>query len=398
MRFLLNLTLNLVNGRVVVAIILLSVLAGTSGCSYLGFSRAEINRVVKKILGQPDNPYLQPIPDAPAAYHAAYAHLEARRWTDAEAGFREFLKNQPTTNWTVAAQFNVGRALEEQLRFAEALAVYREVEQKGSSAPKIQGLALVRMGVMLEALGEDTQSLAALKDAELRSAMMSKEVAEAELPARLAAAYARAHNLQEAERYFSAADRALGRLRATSAKDGRPEWLARVLFAMGHRPAQAIEWRRFDEVARSLERSQGYLVQAAELEEEPWASMAVDDLMQTYVALRKAIDAVPAPASSEILVAAREQQKQRWQHLVRLGDVVAKLRAMFVVEIIRKSEKRPVDRPIVRLAEAIDQFEEALQATLMFERRVGDSATEESKNRLRRVVEPMPKFPGEGPE
>lgn len=367
----------------------------SSGCASLGLSKTEVNRTIRKILGYPDNPYLKPIPEAPAAYRAAYDHLEARRWSEAETGFRDFLKNQLTTNWTLAAQFNVGRALEEQLRFAEALEKYREVEQKGHTAPKIQGLALVRMGVMLEALGEDAQSLAALKDAERRSALMSREVAEAELPARLAAAYARAHNHKEAEKYFAAADRALGRLRVASAKDGRPEWLARVLYAMGHRPAQEVEWQRFDEVIRSVERSQGYLVQAAELEEEPWASLAVDDLNQTYSALRKAIDAVPVPASSEILVAAREQQRLRWDRLVRLGDTVAKLRSLFVLEIIKQAGPDS-DKPVVRLFNAVDQFEEALQATLMFERPVGDSATDESQNRRRKVVEPVPKFPGEG--
>lgn len=389
--------MKLMKRSLVLVVVLGSVAMLSAGCAFLGISKSEVNRTVRKILGYPDNPYLKPIPEAPSAYRAAYDHLEARRWSQAEAGFREFLKNQPTTNWTLAAQFNIGRSLEEQLRFAEALEKYREVEQKGQTAPKIQGLALVRMGVMLEALGEDAQSLAALKDAERRSAMMSREVAEAELPARLAAAYARAHNPKEAERYFAAADRALGRLRVASAKDGRPEWLARVLYAMGHRPAQEVEWQRFDEVIRSVERSQGYLVQAAELEEEPWASLAVDDLNQTYAALRKSIDAVPVPASSEILVAAREQQRQRWERLVRLGDAVAKLRSLFVLEIIKQAGPES-DKPVVRLFNAVDQFEESLQATLMFERPVGDSATDESQNRRRKVVEPVPKFPGEGAE
>lgn len=355
-----------------------------------------LHQTVRKLLGYPEDPYLAPIPAAPEAYRAAYDKLDARDYDGAVAGFSKFLRDQPTTNWTLAAQFNWGRALEALGHYREAAHKYQETAEKGRTVPKLQGLAMLRLAVVLEALGEDDRSLAALKDAEKRADKMAPEVAQTELPARLAAAYARARNFSEAERYFVIADRQLARLRAQVSSSGRPEWLPRILYAMGHRAAAAVQWDRFEANIIPLERSQIYLLQSAELGVEPWATQAADELIAAYVSLRTSIDSVPAPAASELIIAAREQQRTRWERLVRLGDAIASLRALFVNEIEKAS---PENSPVRRISEFASEFEENIQSTLMLERPVGEAATPDSQRRKDAVrvkaINAKPAFPGE---
>ena len=373
---------------------LLAACASTGGGSKRG---ASVNQTVRRLLGYPEDPYLSPIAAAPAAYQAAFVKLEASDFVAAAAAFEKFLRDQPSTNWTLAAQFNWGRALEAQSLFSEAAKKYQETAEKARKVPKLQGLAFLRLAVVLEALGEDDRSLAALKDAERRADKMAPEVAQTELPARLAAAYARAKNFAEAEKYFLTADRQLSRLRAQVPAGERPEWLPRVLYAMGHRAAGPVSWDRFDSNLIPLERSQIYLLQSAEYGVEPWATQSADELIAAYSALRTSIDSIPVPVASEIILAAREQQRNRWNRLVQLSDAIAGLKTLFVTEIEKNS---PANSPIRRITEFAGEFEEGLQSTLMLERPVGESGTPDSirrKEAIRgRTISPKPAFPGEG--
>lgn len=354
---------------------------------------------IKRVLGFDDDPYLSPIPKAPVAYREAFTKLEMQDYEGALTGFTEFLRTQPTTNWTLAAQFNQARCHEALDRPKAALNIYEAVAEKARRAPRLQGLALLRVGVILEAMGEDDRSLAALKDAELRSKDLPQEVGKTELPARLAAAYARERNFQEAERYYNLAESQLARLRSQVAKGEQPEWLPRILYAMGHRPLGEITWERFESALVPLERSQIYLLQSAELGVSPWAGLAADELIGSYSALRKSIDSVPVPAAAEIVIAARDQQRERWKRLVRLSDAIIQLRSLFVVEIEKQAM---VDGPLKKIVDFAESFEESMQSTLMLERPVGEAETPDSLRRKQgkraKTINATPAFPGEGGE
>lgn len=387
----------------VLMFLLAVVVSCVSGCVSAGSRSRSAQLTVRKVLGYPDDPYLAPIPAAPPAYKEAYALFEARDYQKSAQAFERFLREQPLTNWTHAAQFNWGRSLEEQGRYREALAKYQDVIEKGALTPKLQGLALLRASAVFEAMGEDDRSLASLKDAERRAASLPEEVARVELPARLAAAYARERNEREAERYFLMADKGLAKLRVLAAQGATsgelPEWLPRVLYAMGQRPQVEIQWDRFEANIVPLERSQGYLLQSAELGVEPWASKAADELIGTYRALRVSIDSVPTPAAAEIIVAAREQQRERWTRLVRLSDALVKLSSLFVTEI---EAELPEGAPARRISDFVGELDEGLQSTLMLERPVGEKETDESRARREhvkgRTLKAEPAFPGEGSE
>lgn len=373
---------------------------GVAGCS-TAVRKDEMPTAlkIKRVLGFEEDPYLTPIPAAPAAYREAFAKLEKQDYEGGLKAFADFLRNQPTTNWTLAAQFNQARCYEALDRLKAALSLYEAIAEKARRAPRLQGLALLRVGVILEALGEDDRSLAALKDAERRSKSLPEEVAQTELPARLAAAYARERNFTEAERYYNLAERQLGRLRAQVAKGEQPEWLPRILYAMGHRPSGEVTWERFESALVPLERSQIYLLQSAELGIQPWADLAAEELIGSYSALRKSIDSVPVPAAAEIVIAAREQQRERWKRLVRLSDAIIQLRSLFVGELEKQAA---ADSPLSKVVDFAESFEENMQSTLMLERPVGDAETPDSLRRKEskkpKAINAAPVFPGEGDE
>ncbi len=352
---------------------------------------------IKRVLGFPEDPYQAPIPDAPKMYRDAFDLLEKREYEKADDLFQKMLRAHPTTNWTLAAQFNRARALEGLGRHQEALTIYRSVAETAKRAPRLQGLSLLRAGVLYEALGEDDKSLAALKDAERRSRYLPVEVAQTELPARLAAAYARERIFAEAERYYNLAEGQLARLRSQIAAGDQPEWVPRILYAMGHRPLGEVTWERFESSLVPIERSQIYLLQSAELGISPWAEQSAEELIASYGALRKSIDAVPVPAAAEIVIAAREQQRERWSRLVRLSDAVAALKALFVTEIVKAAHP---DSPLRKIVDFAEDFDENLQSTLMLDRPAGESETPDSARRREerkpRVLEAKPAFPGEG--
>lgn len=352
---------------------------------------------IKRVLGFPEDPYQAPIPDAPKLYREAFDLLEKRDYAKSDELFQKMLRTNPTTNWTLAAQFNRARALEGLGRHQEALTIYRGVAETAKRAPRLQGLSLLRAGVLYEALGEDDKSLAALKDAERRSRHLPVEVAQTELPARLAAAYARERNFAEAERYYNLAEGQLARLRSQIPAGDQPEWVPRILYAMGHRPLGEVTWERFESSLVPIERSQIYLLQSAELGISPWAEQAAQELIASYSAVRKSIDAVPVPAAAEIVIAAREQQRERWNRLVRLADAVASLKALFVTEIVNAAHP---ESPLKKIVDFAEDFDENLQSTLMLERPAGESETPDSAKRREerkpRALEAKPVFPGEG--
>ncbi len=97
------------------------------------------------------------------------------------------------------------------------------------------------------------------------------------------------------------------------------------------------------------------------------------------------------------MIAAREQQRERWSRLVRLSDAVAALKALFVTEIVKAAHP---DSPLRKIVDFAEDFDENLQSTLMLDRPAGESETPDSARRREerkpRVLEAKPAFPGEG--
>lgn len=311
--------------------------------------------------------------ETPEEYRTALALLEQRKCNEALGTLDKFLQANPVSPWTQAAQLNAGRALECLARWTEAAERFRGVVQATSAAQKLQTMALYRLSFAYEALDQDQQVIATLSDLEKRKRNLPEEIANGEMPARMAAAYARVGNFDRAVYFYRQAETGIARLRQETG--GKiPEWLPRTLFFMGEMSRRAATWDGFELVLRPLGRGQIYLLQAAELGQSPWSDRAADDLVAIYESLWNAIRNAPVAedGSGDPLLAQRALQKVQWDRAVLLYDSIEELKARVLV-----SDAAPNNPPTTRIKKLIDTIENRV-AMMMLERPAGEGLTREA--------------------
>ena len=264
--------------------------------------------------------------NAPPEYRQALQSLAAGQFEQASQQLDAFLKANPASPWTQAATLNSGRALEGLEEWSDASERYHSVVRATPEAKKLQAMALYRLSVCEEALGDDQQVVAVLNDLLPRSSELPPETAAAELPARLASAYARVGIFDRALDFYRKAENGIAKLRQ-AAGDKVPEWLPRTLFDMGamsrHKPA----WDEFEISLRPLARGQVYLLQAAELQVEPWATQAADEIIATYNSLWNVVASAAPERGGDPVLAKRALQLRQWDRAILLLDNLAELRA-----------------------------------------------------------------------
>jgi tetratricopeptide (TPR) repeat protein len=282
-------------------------------------------------LGIMEHTQIAPIPkEAPEDYRVALQYLESGEFDQALTELDAFLQSNPTSPWTQAAILNSGRALEGLSRWSEAAARYRSVIVATEKAPKLQAMALYRLSFCLEALSDDTSEVAVLNDLISRQANLPPEIGNAEVPARLAAAYARVGNFDRAIEFYNQAEGGITKLRASTATksgDPIPEWLPRTLYFMGNMSFRAVTFDDFEIAMRPLARGQIYLLQAAEFGREPWSTKSAEALMKIYSGLWTVIETAPLASSDDPVIAKRKQQRRQWQLSSLLLDAIVELQA-----------------------------------------------------------------------
>jgi tetratricopeptide (TPR) repeat protein len=348
-------------------------------CTSLNSSLHNTAAQIGKKLNIVDDASVRPPPEAPDRYRTAVSLLNEEKFEQALNALDTFLQADPTSSWTQAATLNSGRALEGLARWTEASDRYRAVVASTKDAPKLQAMALYRLSFCYEALGDEQSVVATLHDLLSRAKFLPSEVSGAELPARLAGAYARVGNFDEAVDYYKRAESGILRLRKESHQTGGkdlPEWLPRTLYYMGSMALQQLSWDNFETALRPLARSQVYLLEAAELGVEPWSLRAAKDLMGTYNELWKAIEDAPVQASDPLYTLRATQEKQ-WDRAILLLDSVGELKARELPGALFKTDLGEQARQIATFLTELDHRAQKLLA----ERPIGEGLTRESIER-----------------
>ena len=304
------------------ALILGTVLVTTVSCITIKKTAWDIGRKLDII----DQPAPVAPKEAPAQFRDALVLIKENKFSEGLEKLEAFLLADPTSQWTQAALYHEGRALEGLERWDEAAAKYRKViAATTSQAPKLQSLSLYRMSFCHEALGDDQATLADLHDLIPRSKGLPNEVRDAELPARMAGAYARVGNFDGAVEFYKKAEAGVAHLRSQSGEKV-PEWLPRTLYYMGTVPDRAIGWDDFETALRPLARSQVYLLEAAELGALPWSEKAETDLISQYNLLWKTIESPPA-IDKPTVPQQRALLAKQWERGDLLRSALEELRA-----------------------------------------------------------------------
>jgi len=213
--------------------------------------------------------------------------LDGERYEDAARIFDSLLLEKPGTEMDLVTLFNSGVAYEGLAQCQKAADRYRKVVRSSAGRFKrIEGEALFRLSLAYECLGQDTKTVTALIDAKRRGKQLSFETVQAEIPARLAAAYSRLGNRAKALEYFNQASAGLKAVvtrGAGSAEKVQTDLLARTLFTMG-RLSPTQKTAQVDPITylQSISMQQPYLLQAMEFKRAPWSGKAEDDLKLAY--------------------------------------------------------------------------------------------------------------------
>ncbi len=317
--------------------------------------------------------------NAPPAYKQALTHLEQEKFAEAFSGFEGFLDRNPASPYTQVAVFNSARTLEGLNRWDEAVERYRSVMKNTDRAPYLQALAIYRISFCHEALGNDSQTVAALVDAQRRSIDLPEEVAVAELPARLAAAYARVGAIDEAIRFYNRAESGVSRLRSRGASGGSiPEWLPRTLYFMGRMSLRQITWESFEVTLRPVGKAQLYLLQAAELEASSWSEKATKELIKVYESIWAVLQDIPAADSEEGILKRREAQRRRLEIASLTLNSLRDLRSA------RSPTTKDESQHVKVIFTFVDRLEENIEQ-LIEEPLAGNGLTPEARARRERV-------------
>jgi len=220
-----------------------------------------------------------------AAFERGMKALEGEDYATAAELFDGILVARPGTEFDLIALYNSAAAYEGLGECARAGGKYREVVRSSATRfRRVEAQALFRLSLMYECLNQDAKAITALLDARKRGNELSNEIIGAEIPARLAAAYARMGNREKALQYFGEASRGLKALLASpSSSKTQQETISRTMYFMGRlNSAQRNATASPTTYLQSLSMQQPYLLQAMELAHPVWGQKAYEDLHTAY--------------------------------------------------------------------------------------------------------------------
>lgn len=220
--------------------------------------------------------------EQPVISQAEKALAEAK-FQEAQNLFVEFQKKYPHSVFFQSARLGEAQCQEGLGHYQEAAELYRDIFYKtNKDHPEIAALALYRMAFAYEALGDDLKTVAALLDAKNRSESLPLEVAQAQIPARLAAVYARQNRDKEALAYLNEAEKGITKVIAAKGKEIKPDWLAKIYFEMGSISTNQLTVENFEDFARGQKIVQVYLIKAMKQSDDSWSKRAQARLEETY--------------------------------------------------------------------------------------------------------------------
>lgn len=232
----------------------------------------------------PKKPVVTPGEEKTPALDQGLHAMEQEDYAGAAQIFDRLLVQKPASEVDLVILYNSAAAQEGLGNCAKASERYRQVVRSSAGKfSRIEGEALYRSSLMYECLGQDTKTITSLLDTKRRAKELSFDILNAEIPARLAAAYARMGNREKALQYFTQASRGLKQVVSQNGVRVKTDRVARTLFLMGKlNPSQRNAEAEPTTYLQSVSMQQPYLLQSIELGDPTWSPRAADDLKVAY--------------------------------------------------------------------------------------------------------------------
>lgn len=217
------------------------------------------------------------------AFEAANVLLDSKRYEDAAKAFDKLRVETPATTLDFFVLLNSGIAYQSMGDCKTAADRYKTtVRVTNNKNPQTQAMARLRLSDVLSCEGNDRLAIINLVELYKNRRYLPVEVAEAEVPARLAAAYARAGNKKTAEKYFKDAEEGFRKVSSQNKLAGQRPTLAKTLFLMGNMSHLDPMKISGEDYFVSVDSLQGYLFRAVEMDVDNWSDLSMDQLQEAY--------------------------------------------------------------------------------------------------------------------
>lgn len=295
--------------NIVLKSLILLILQFSLGCSLLFHREVDLNPPNKKQMED--------------RIAEAEGLLEEQSYQEAFEYFGAFQKEFPQSIFDLQTNVGRARALTNLEKWSESLKILKEVTETAVSENqnKYIGIAAYYSSLNYEALGEEPQTLACLKDAEAVAEAMPLEISKAELPARLAVYYNRMGDSKEAQKYFHQAEKGVA-----SFYQKNKELSAKNYFQMGFISTGQTSLENFQSILSTLELMQIFSLRSIEAQNKKWSPMALQNLKSNYRDVWNAIVQAPLNKTLDHFAAEEDQKESQFKSIGQLLDVIQKLR------------------------------------------------------------------------
>ncbi len=210
--------------------------------------------------------------------------LDQANYSGAISKYQELLQKAPATGVETMTLFNMGVAYEAVGNCKGAGQSFRKaIKASSPEQSRLQAQSIYHLSKAYECVGNDIKVISSLIDLERRLDSLPPEVAYAELPARLAAAYARQGNLEAAKEHYRRAELGLAKISSARMKEHeKKELLAKTLFSMGSLQVDSMNQQRGLQVVKSIEFAQKYLLRSVELDNSQWSPRSAETILKAY--------------------------------------------------------------------------------------------------------------------
>lgn len=283
---------------------------------------------------------LEPTPEERVLYRSeldkAWAQVNTGAFQEGLNAFEKFRSVHPQTIFDAEALLGEAQAWEGLNEWSKAAKIDRQiVGERLASQPEVAVLAMYDLAGVSEALGDESQMLASLQDAESRGQFLPAEIRLAALPARLAVAYTKVSQPFEAKKARAAAEAGIAQLKAQNLPPGK--W-AELYFVMGTVSTNQLAVENFQGHLDSFAGAQTFLLKAIETGVRPWSSRALQALQEHYRDFWNL--AMSPPVSPGMEAGARDRMRgelqSRW--LGEIGKLTLLLKQNYKPEELAVSE------------------------------------------------------------
>jgi hypothetical protein len=215
------------------------------------------------------------------------------------------------------------------------------IRMTANKSPSIHARAQLRMSDVYTCMGEDSKAITSLIAVHRSSTALPIEIAKAEVPAKLAAAYARLGNNKQATAFFRLAEKGLLELQS-SLRDpaSRKDTLAKTLFLMGNIDQINAANMSADDYIATVRALQKYLYKAVELDSRAWSTQSLEQISRAYDGAWAYIDRVQLDASTGD--AGQAQQKKKSEQVRVAQQALQAIKGLYMERVPDPQEPKVV--------------------------------------------------------